>query len=708
MKKIILSLCLLFPFVPSSASAEEGVFSGILAPGIRAINLDAESAKFYEYNGLRSGIFGGIFLNYDSEGYHASFSGEDIGLDDQYYKLNGGRWGGFKYALYFNQTPHNYSFNDRTFYSNAGSTTLDYASASVPSNPDLWSIFGYKVTRKDLGGSVDFALSPSVSVTFGANRMTRSGLYPVGAPSGVFRTIGPGGSPFGNVIEMPAPVDNITNTANLEIAYRTKPVFFSLSGIMSGYNSGAEWLTFRNPYVTSQPLYETLSLPPDNKFWKLRLSGALKLPLESTLAVNAGYSRLTSTVSLLNTIWTSSSNPTTYKLATLGLNDSTFNGDITYKNVSAVLTSSPARSLSTKVYLKYLEKNNGSDEITYTLGNYSVTNHLFGYKKNNAGAEVGYKLAKNLKATLGFDYLQLNRVRPDIPETRDSAYSAQLKFMPSGILGGRLKYQRLYRRATFESPGVPPSDPLYIENFIRRYDATDKTQDAFRVSVDISPAETLSLTAEYTLKSDNYAETILGKTKSRRNEYIIDASYEHASARVFGYFDYEEVNTDQTSRYINPTGTYSYDPSTAPVNNSYNWYTTLRDTNYAYGAGIDVPFQAGKLVFSSQYDFEKTSGKADFTSQVLTGTLTQDSIDMPSYGDYRLERVSVRLKYVMKKNLNFILGYQHETYTNSDAQFTGYQYVVTGAGNPNTYLTGAYANESYRANIFYFKTSCSF
>lgn len=708
-KGLIISAALVL-ILTSLTFAEEGNVSGSVSIGIRSVDVDPDSARFLKYKDLTGGAFGNIYLNYDSEDFFATVRGNNVGQDDQYYSLTGGKWGLFKIKLYYNEIPHNYSFNSRTFYSGIGSDNLVFSniSSTFPAVPDpaYWSNLDYKIKRKDLGATIDLTFNSPFYITLSANRLSRDGLYPIGAPSGVFRTGATSGSPFGNVVEMPAPIDNATNNAGIELGYRTKQLFLSLSGHYSEFDTNHEWLNFRNPYVVDRVLMETISLPPDNKYYKIKFTGSVKLPLDTTLAVNASTSKLTSDVALLDTIWTSTLPGPNYALTTLGLNDSTFNGEVVYKNFAAVLTSSPVKSLTTKVYYKYLNKDNNSDEITYTSGSTSVTNHLFEYKKNNAGIEIGYKFMKDLKASVGYDYLKIKRERDDIPETEDNTYFIQVKYTPLDFIGGRIKYQRLERDSTFESPGVASTDPAYIENFVRRFDATAKKQDSVRVSVDISPINALDVTAEYVYKKDKYDETILGMTENRRDEYILDASYEMKPIKIYGYIDYEEVKTDQSGRYINPSGTYSFDPNTAPVNNSYNWDVNLKDKNIAYGIGVEFSVLPNKLAIALQYDYQKSNGNADYTSQILTGTLTQDSIDIGAYDDYKLNSFSAKLKYNLTKKLKFILGYLYEKYTYNDAQFDGYGNIV--GTPPNTYLTGAYADESYKANIVYLKTVYTF
>lgn len=677
-----------------------------------SLSIDRNSAKFYEYNGLKKRAFADIFLDINPDGYYHFFSGENIGRDDQSYVLSGRKWDEFRYSVYYNETPHNYSFDARTFYSNIGSTSLTYPYANVPADPSQWAAFDYKIKNKDIGASIEYTAKEPFYVTAGFNRLSSDGIYPIGATSGVLSSANPGYSPFGNVVEIPAPVNYTTTNGSIEFGYRSKSLFLSLTGQLSKFDNPNKWLTFQNPFVASQSISEAISLPPDNNYSKIRLAGSLKLPLDSVLAVNAGYSRLTSKVSLLNTIWTSSSNsPTdtpTYTLLNLGLNSGTFNGDVASRNLSATLTSNPTGALSGRVYYKYAKRSNNSDIITYTntVTGTTFTSTPFGYEKNNAGLELGYKITGEIKASAGYDHMRTARNRIDIPETKDNAYFIQVEYSPLEFLETGIKYQRLNRTASFIYTPASPTDPAYINNFIGRYDAIGKNQDAIDLSVDVA-VEHVNLSLEYAYKKDRYPDTVLGVTDARRNEYILDATYEMKHVRLFGYFDYETVNSNQTSRYVNATGNYSFDPNTPPVENSYNWSVNATDNNYAYGAGAEIPL-SGKITLFAQYDYQSTKGNADFTSQVLTGSQTQDSIDIPSYGDYRKQTISARVRYNAVKDLKFTLGYSYEKLDTSDSLYQGYQYVTITDGFPSTYLSGAYKDNSYRANIVYLKASYTF
>ena len=161
MKRTFLFLCLFSLLIISYSYAEDKLFSGGIFLGGRALNLDRQSAKFNEYGALTPGLFGGGDVAYDSDTYHFTAEGAYLAEDDMYLKVKGGKWGVFKYSLFYNEFPHNLSFKDRTIFVNPGSDHLTLAgpAAAIPGNSALWpsTSFDYKIRRKDTGGSFDLS-----------------------------------------------------------------------------------------------------------------------------------------------------------------------------------------------------------------------------------------------------------------------------------------------------------------------------------------------------------------------------------------------------------------------------------------------------------------------------------------------------------------------------------------------------------------------
>ncbi|OPY59983.1 MAG: hypothetical protein A4E57_04600 [Syntrophorhabdaceae bacterium PtaU1.Bin034] len=719
MKRIATFACLMGLLLTPYAYAEEKPFSGGFFLGGRTLNLDRQSAAFNEYNGITPGLFGGGDIAYDSDKYHFHADGAYLGDNDLYLRLKGGKWGSFKYSLFYTEFPHNISFKNRTVYTSPGSQSLTFpgSATAIPRDSTRWpgTSFDYRLTRKEVGGSFDFTAAKPFFFNVDTNVLQREGQMPWGVGSGL-------GS-FGKAVELPLPVDNSTVNTSALVGYKSKLFYAALGGGFSVFNNDDQFTRFRDPFTTTATGVATGTIVswPDNKSWNLKFTGTARLPLASTFALNAGYTKNTSETRLLDTIEGGSQAVPTVTI--LGLNRRTFHGDIQYWNVNTAITSNPWKNLTTKLYFKWLDKKNNSDEITFVVaGSEPVTNELFEYHRYTVGADASYAFMKNLKGTLGYEYTDLHRDRHDIPETWDHKITAQLKYNPLDWLGGRLKYQKLYRGARFNAEPVPDLSSItdsealaaalntQIENFFRRYDATDKRQDMFKVTTDLTPLASLNMALEYAYKIDDYDKTVLGFTRSSRNEYILDASYDWRGIKFFVFFDYETSSTRQSMRFANPVVALgpSGDPSAGVTagGSSYNWRATLDNNNYAYGIGTSFPVIKDKLHFTVQYDFQKNNGNQDYTSQFLASgqNLSQDNIDIPRADDYTKQTISARLSYDPGKNLRLVFGYLYQQFKWSDDQFVDYIYVVPATGAPVAYLTGAYLDQPYNANVFYIKT----
>ncbi len=79
-------------------------------------------AKATEYKDLREpgGLYGSARLKLDTDKYFLNFDAGDFGYHTQYYQIDGGMWGKFKLNLFYNEIPHNITFDARTPFFGAG------------------------------------------------------------------------------------------------------------------------------------------------------------------------------------------------------------------------------------------------------------------------------------------------------------------------------------------------------------------------------------------------------------------------------------------------------------------------------------------------------------------------------------------------------------------------------------------------------------
>ena len=162
----------------------------------------------------------------------------------------------------------------------------------------------------------------------------------------------------------------------------------------------------------------------------------------------------------------------------------------------------------------------------------------------------------------------------NVPRTMDNTFRAQIIYNPFDWLGGRLKYQKLYRDTDTEiQPITPAANAVNIvPNNITRFDIGKQNQDMFKLTADITPTDTLNVSLEYAYKLDDYNSTILGMQKAEENEFILDGSYVWKGVKFFAFFDYDVSYINQTQR------TGATDPSLPPPPQPLTGMPTSRTT----------------------------------------------------------------------------------------------------------------------------------
>jgi MtrB/PioB family decaheme-associated outer membrane protein len=533
-----------------------------------------------------------------------------------------------------------------------------------------------------------------------ASREERTGIK----PTGVAAT-----TPGGIALELPEPVDYTTDTVKFEAGYGKKPVFAALDFVYSNFNNKNTALFFNNPVG---PNTDQINLPPDNQYYKLSFKGNVQLPLNSRFNVNLGSSRTTSEANLINEYVTS-----TVPQA-ITLSDMVFNGKIDTQNYNAVLTSNPLPFFTSKLYYKYYSRQNKSDQITTSDTNFNggtpFVNTLFEYRKNSYGIELGFRMPDQFSLQTAYSYLQTDRARGDFPETRDHTYSVELKWSGLDFIVPKVAYERLQRGADHgvlvqKSAADQPTENA-IGPFIGRFDAGQQDRDTFKVSVESYPLNNLNVDVGYRYIRTDYKDTVLGLRKVKTDEVYVDAGYSIGQiAQLNAYGSYEKNRSYQFQRSF--TSDATADPYGSQTATDYNWDVRMKDDSFSYGVNAEIFIVPKKVTLVLQYDDIKSNGQADFTyytSLALAGGRTNENIDIGAWDDYTLRSLSAKIQYSPSKTCTLSAGYAYERYTYNDASWDNYVYVPDVTGTNGAYLTGAYANPNYHANVVFLAASYRF
>jgi MtrB/PioB family decaheme-associated outer membrane protein len=664
---------LLLPNVCFTAEAD---VSGGVKLGARVVDDSDESAKYQEYRDLDDDILGKIWLDAFKGSYFFGLKGKNIGLDDQSYKLFGGKYGQFKYNFEYDETLHNYAFDAKTPYYGVGHDTLTYSGA-VPAVAN-WTDFDFSVERKKYGGELEISLGSPFYFNIGVERQETNGVRPLVL-----------GNFFPDAVEIPEPIDHTTDNFSIRAGYSSENYLVEIYGLLSSFDN-------ENSYVSREDLSGFLppdtmyfaGLAPDNDYEKLGLKFAWKhLPFNSALAAGASYSTLENDLKI---------NPEL--LVANPAYTQTFSGDISYTNLSTTLSSRPAKGLNTKFYFRYLDKENDASAVSTNSDN---TYEKFEYDKTNAGVEVGYRLPKKTKLTAGYDYADTNRNdRPEFAGTTDNSFSVNIRNSLLEFMSVKLQYQHLNRDYDTDSADLlnldDPPDPN-SDISVSDFDVNGKDMDEVKIGVEIYPTDNFDLGLEYTYTSNDYDTPdeaqpdgeiagVRAREKDDRNAFYLDFLWRlPRQIRLSGFAGYEDREVE--SQIQNGASPYTQD---------------VEDDFWTYGLTGKMPFLNNRLDLIVDWEYQKSDGESDFG---IDSTL----VDIGSVSDYTLQRLKAKVVYAFTDQMDIMIGYQYEKYKYKDFAYEGFMYDTTSLGIfPTLFFSGAYADPDYETNLGYVMVKYTF
>jgi len=671
----------------AQAPAESSEWSGSASLGLRynAINAN-DPSKFTEYRDLEEGANGmlGFELRQRGENDHLNAYGENLGRDDQYLDLSGGRYGSYKYRFYLDDLRHNLGSGPgaRSPYSGIGSPVI---TATLPNlNVNTWDQFDHSYKRRDLGAMLEWQKASPWYVRADFNEVTRKGINVFAGANGT--------SPGNGFMDLPAPIDYTTRNYLAEAGYAGGRSHFAANFMVSNFDNGNETLTWTNRFFNG---LDTTVLPPSNDLWRLGANGNIRrLPLDSTLAARFTYGKLTNDVQVRPTMLTTgAANPATNP------NEANFKGDLRTTTFGLSLASRPLNKLDTRLYYNYYRLANNSTEMVFSptvstlqCGGTSCTPEHFHQKKSSFGAEAGYRVTPANKLQGGIEYTRNEVERPDFHKANETRWFGEWKNSSLDWLSARFRYQNLKRQSTFNDTNFEIFAANPMDLYVRRYDLANVHQNLYKLVFDVTPLPLLDIGLEAIVKRNDYYDTVLGRRDDSRQEYYVSIAYgDPKSFRVLTFGDIEYVKFDSNHR----VGTGNADPSTPANSTTYNWQATNKDKSWQVGIGADwVPVSHFTLKASAIY--AETNGTTDFSLQPGSGAPFPQAIT--NFDNTRRTSFVLRGIYELNKTWELTAGYSYERYRYSDIGYDNTKYVA-GAGTSASYTTGQYAFQPYTANM---------
>ncbi len=620
--------------------------SGYVDAGIGYLSQD--SFKFGEYTGLTDKgpyFVGDALYGYrDKNGHYLDLDARNLGLESRSLDLEGGKQG--KYELFFNyqELPHFISDSAVTPFIGSGSDNLTLPPGWVRagSTGGMTALSGslqqedLKTKREIYGLGVRFFPGSKWQTTVKGRHEIKEGTQ---ATAGSF---------LFNSSQFVQPVDYVTDELDISATYNGKRLQarFAYYGSMFSNNDGS--LTWQNPYTSPFGADAgQLALAPDNTFQQLLASIGYqigkKTRLTADLAVGRGEQDDDFLQPTLNPAFLPGSTP---------LPRNSLDGVVETINATIKVNSAISERWQFNAAYKYNDRDNQTPQATY---NWVVTdsapaaprtNLPYSFTQNALNLSADYRLQKNAKASVGFDYDTIERTFQEVDETRDSTVWGKISAMAQDNVNVVLQAAYADRSTssyTAVPEIVPPQNPL-----MRIYNMADRQRLSTALQVLATPRPTVSLGAGFEVASNNYDKTEIGLLNSLEWSANVDASVQVSKkTNVHFFLNHQQISSDQA-------GSQAF-----PVNPNPNWSANEDDTFNTGGVGVKHKFEKRKIDFGADYVLAASTGEITVSGQPFPDLTTT------------LNSLKVYANYNFKKHLTLQGSIWWEKYDSEDFQLDG-------------------------------------
>jgi MtrB/PioB family decaheme-associated outer membrane protein len=600
-------------------------------------NRENSLAKFYEYNDLRPGAFGNLFLAAGSKDglYGIDFWAKNIGYEDQSYYLSASKAGEHYANFGWDQTPHLYSTSARTIYNGVGTNTLTIPNGvrntlqtDVANNANLRTDVLNNVRQTDIGirrdtASFNYRWTPDDSwdVRADYSHMRRSGTQTEGV---IFNnSVNP------RYAEVPKPVNDTTQNFGVNGEYAGTSFWGQKFNAKIAYTGsvyqGDSYYDAQNPFQNDTlpacagapvatncvPAFGRMSLWPNNNAQAISGTIGADLPFKSRYVGTISYNMMRQNQDLLPY----TSNPGLYLNGTTTRADSlsalpfsSLNGEINTTLVNNILTTQITPDLRSKLSYRYYDYRNetGTRLISTAIGtDYSANSRIpapryslqTSYTKQNAAAELNWRPVKSLTTGVAYGFQRYEYSFNDVDATNE--HSGKVFADWAGFDGVKLRSSWLFaarRYETYTNQIQATSNGGYYNGY-RSPTLADRDLNKGKVQIDLDAGPMAVVSPFVGIQYNHYltdpygaAETGLLKDNAWNGGVEI-AFHPVAESRFFFAYTHEEHDR----RFIGGSTTTRYD-------------ATLKDRVDTIMAGLDQIVIPNKLDLKLTYTLAMAPG----------------------------------------------------------------------------------------------------
>lgn len=537
------------------------------------------------YNGQYSGLHdAGVYPNAnvalrrrdDESGRWLRFDARNLGLETREMRFEHEVQGQWRYFLDYNRTLHHEPLRPSSRLTGMGTNQQNATGLASPRQLE------FETKRDILGVGFDKDLGNGLAVQVRFRNDEKRGDRMHGVYGESLRILF-AAEPIDSTIQQ---WDTVLNFVGDRL---------QLSGGYSGssYHNQYSQLTVQHN-LTTPATSITQGLPPDNSAHQLFVSGAYQASPTTRGNFKASFGR-----ALQNDRFFAAPNQAGNTRTDLG-------GEVDTTIVHLGLSSRVATGLSINGNVRYENRDDKTPTIKYIPSSTSRTGFNVTHSPEilTGKLEAGYQLPMDFRLTGGIEYEARERSMPTIvsvryrSETSETGYRLELRRSLGETLGGSVSY--LYSERTGSS--FVPTGVGTITDHIDPIHWGDRERDKWRVSLDWTPLESLSVQMSADDARDRYPGGPLGRDSGKNIVYSVDATYALSDDwQASAWFTQDDVVARQQQQ-----------------SGSETWSAHLRTLGNALGLGVRGK-PTSKLSIGA--DLQHSRDRAEYDLQASTGSL---------------------------------------------------------------------------------------
>jgi len=730
------------------------------------------SAKAEEYRDLPNGASGSVDAKYKKDGVGTTVKAENIGRKDQKIKVTGEDYGKFRVTGIYDSIPHNYGYDVHTPYGGVGTKYLTMSpaakatdvspAAGEPLNTAVGRMVGV-ANRLDseiiLGQPVDIALLREKGtlkldvMAFEPVRMNvtwdhekRTGTQP-----------GAGGFAQGSAMELPIPIQYITDNARFMTEYASKHIYANVVVSASKFNnqnnflvwdnpfstinsnSGAPTLTVTNPstatgskYAAPGPVMGRMALYPDNLYQNVAASVMVKeLPKETKvdLSVAFGWARqddallpfTTNTIfpqgSVVGSGATAWTLPCDYS-SPYCLPRPTAKAGADTAMYNLLITSRPLSFLRTRLLYKVYDYVNKTEEfitpgyvtMDSSFSQKIYTNERPSYKKGTGTADADFQVLAKTNFTMTYVNEQMRRDERESEHQREDTYKGNLdqRFGTLGSVVG-VGYSQAKRTGDYD-PFEPfklvvLSTPSFytqttatypgVNPMMRKFDEANRNRTQGNVHANVQIVESFALGGKVIGSKDVYPDSNYGLQTGTVRTGTVDAEWNPADRfGMVASYTQDKYDTLQKNRSWTSTVDNPYVTAFGAFPYSGSDWTAERfDTARTYGLDFRFDVIPKKMTVHVSLADTITEGSIRYLTPVTNAMAIQQNLQ--TAGQTGTSSLATDTNNFFAENFNTVYDNRYQKFEGKVEWFLDELTTLTAGDKYERFSISDYADQGF-------------